>query len=292
MPLTSFPTLTRNPDDYERVAAAIRFLQTHRHHQPDLRAIAQHLHLSESDLHQFFYRWVGVSPERFFQQLTVAAVQQRLATSRSLFELSEEIGLSRPSRLHDEFVKLEALSPGEYRAGGRGITLTYGMHPTRFGPILMASTPRGICHVQFLDGTTPGSAVAGLQQAWPQATLIADSSVTQPLGDRLNQSLTAPPDQPLTLLVKGTNFQIQVWRALLKVPFGHVVTYQDIANHIGNPQASRAVGTAIGANAIAYLIPCHRVIRSTGELGGYRWGVDRKASLLGYEACYWSGNAV
>jgi AraC family transcriptional regulator of adaptative response/methylated-DNA-[protein]-cysteine methyltransferase len=275
--------MSGNPDDYSRVAAAIQFLQAHRQQQPDLAAIAQHLHLSESHLHPLFYRWAGVSPERFLQLLTVEAVKQRLARSRSRLALAGEMGLASTSRLHNSFVKLKALSPGEYRAGGQGLTLTYGIHPTPFGDALLATTPRDICHVQFLDEANADIAGQWLKQAWSRATIVADPAVTQPLSDRLNRSFTAPPDQPLPLLVKGTPFQIQVWRALLHLPFGDLASYQDIAQAIGKPQASRAVGTALGANLIAYLIPCHRVIRSTGELGGYRWGLPRKATLLAYE---------
>ena len=273
-----------NPDDYARIAEAIQFIQTHRHEQPDLATIAHHVHLSEHHFQRLFSRWAGVSPKRFWQYLTVEYAKHKLAESRSLLEVSLEAGLSSPSRLHALFVTLEAMSPGEYRADGEGLEIRYGIHATTFGEALIATTPKGICNVQFLDSEDIADAATWLKQRWHQADVIHDPAATEVVGDRLNQSLKAPNDKPLPLLVKGTNFQIQVWRALLSLPLGTVATYQDIANYIGKPRAVRAVGTAIGSNPVAYLIPCHRVIRSNGELGGYRWGLVRKSTILGWEA--------
>ncbi|MEM9007022.1 MAG: methylated-DNA--[protein]-cysteine S-methyltransferase [Cyanobacteria bacterium P01_F01_bin.86] len=271
-------------DDYARIAEAIQFIQAHRHKQPDLATIAQHVHLSEYHFQKLFSRWAGVSPKRFLQYLTVEYAKSKLAEPRSLLDVSLEAGLSSPSRLHALFITLEAMSPGEYRAHGEGLEIRYGIHSTTFGEVLIATTSKGVCNVQFLDTATIAEAGVWLQQQWQKADVIHDSTATKAVSDRLNQSLTSPTDKPLPLLVKGTNFQVQVWRALLSLPFGSLATYQDIANHIGKPRAVRAVGTAIGVNPVAYFIPCHRVIRSNGELGGYRWGLGRKSSILGWEA--------
>ena len=271
-------------DDYERVAAAIAFIQAHRHEQPDLAAIAQHVHLSEYHFQRLFSRWAGVSPKRFLELLTVEYAKRRLNDSPSLLELSLETGLSSSSRLHDLFVKLEAMTPADYRAGGEGLDMAYGISLTRFGPALIATTERGICNVQFLEENEVNQAFDWLQRQWPQASIHQDQTAIEAIGERLNHILTTPNAKPLSLLVKGTNFQIQVWRALIHLPFGSLVTYQDIAHYIGKPQASRAVGTAIGKNPIGYLIPCHRVIRGSGALGGYRWGLPRKSTILGWEA--------
>ncbi len=277
-----------NADDYYRIAQAIEFIQAHQQEQPSLSAIAHHLHLSEAHLQRLFSRWVGVSPKRFLQCLTLEYAKRQLTSRPSLGQLSLAAGLSSASRLHDLFVTLEAMTPGEYRAGGAGLTLHYGIHPTSLGDVLIATTPRGVCHLQFLDGPQRTAALPTLQAQWPQATLMADSARSQAVCDRLQQALagTASVSKPLPLLVQGTNFQIQVWRALLNLPFGDLTTYQAIADAIGNPKAVRAVGSAIGANPVAFFIPCHRVIRSTGALGGYRWGLTRKATLLAWEASH------
>ncbi|NJN21874.1 MAG: methylated-DNA--[protein]-cysteine S-methyltransferase [Leptolyngbya sp. RL_3_1] len=267
--------------DYQRIAAAIAYMRQQQQAQPSLADIAQHIHLSESHFQRLFSRWAGISPKRFLQALTIESAKSRLAQSPNLLTLSLESGLSSPARLHDLFITLEAMSPAEYRDGGRGLSIGYGVHATPFGLALIATTAKGICNLEFLDDPAP--AAARLRALWPHAQLTQDAEATQAVGDRLLQSLDTPSPQPLSLLVKGTNFQIQVWRALLKLPFGGLSTYQGIANDIGRPTASRAVGSAIGKNAIAYLIPCHRVIRTDGHLGGYRWGLSRKSTLLGWE---------
>lgn len=273
-----------NSEDYTRIAKAIEFIQAHRHEQPNLATIAHHIHLSEHHFQKLFSRWAGVSPKRFLQCLTVEYAKRQLEQSRSLLELSLDAGLSSPGRLHELFVSLEAMSPGEYRAEGEGLEIRYGIHATPFGEALIATTPRGVCNLQFLDADEGADAEAWLSQQWSQAHIIHDHTATQLICDRLHQSLATPTNKPLPLLVKGTNFQIQVWRALLSLPLGSIVAYQDIANRIGKPRAVRAVGTALGANPVGYFIPCHRVIRGTGELGGYRWGLARKSTILGWEA--------
>lgn len=271
-------------EDYQRIADAIAFIQAQQQQQPDLAAIAKHVHLSEYHFHRLFARWAGVSPKRFLQLLTVEYSKQRLQETHSLLRLSLEAGLSSSSRLHDWFVRLEAMTPAEYRDQGKNLVIAYGIHPTLFGMALIATTERGVCNLQFLNPDEIDAAVTWLQEQWPLAMLRPDTARTQPISDRLNQAMLTPTNKPLPLLVKGTNFQIQVWRALINLPFGSLATYQDIAIAMGNPQAARAVGTAIGANPVAYLIPCHRVIRRTGHLGGYRWGCLRKSTILSWEA--------
>ena len=276
----------RKAEQYERVAAAIAFLQQHHQQQPSLAEIAKHVALSEYHFQRMFTQWAGISPKRFLQYLTVEHAKARLLDAQSLLNLSADVGLSSPSRLHDLFVTLEAMSPGEYRAGGRGLTLRYGTHDTWFGPVLIATTERGICSLHFLQSSSDSrtQAAALLAEQWPNATRIYDEAATESPCRAIFEVGKVTQPQPLTVLVKGTNFQIQVWRALLTVPLGTVTTYSAIASLIDSPKAVRAVGTAIGRNPIGYLIPCHRVIRGSGQLGGYRWGIERKAAILGWEA--------
>lgn len=270
-------------DDYDRIAQAIAFIRQHHREQPDLAAIARQVNLSEHHFQRLFTQWAGISPKRFLQYLTVEYAKATLATSQSVLETAFASGLSSPGRLHDLFVTVEGLSPGEYKTGGAGLDIRYGLHPTPFGLVLLGTTERGICSLQFLTGEDAATAESLLQKSWPNARLIADPAGTEDLCDRIFYPLPTHPS-PLTVLVKGTNFQLQVWRALLAIPPGHLATYQTLAAAIGRPTAARAVGTAIGSNPIGYLIPCHRVIRASGDLGGYRWGCDRKAAILGWEA--------
>jgi AraC family transcriptional regulator, regulatory protein of adaptative response / methylated-DNA-[protein]-cysteine methyltransferase len=273
-------------EDYRRIAQAIAFMHLHHLSQPDLATVAQHIGLSEYHFQRLFTQWAGISPKRFWQYLTVEYAKSRIARSPSLLDLTLAIGLSSPGRLHDLFVGLEAMSPGEFKAGGAGLQIRYGIHDTPFGKALIATTARGVCNLHFLDTTDELSAERILRQSWSNADIICDPTATQPLHDPIFNSSIATEQKPLTLLVKGTNFQIQVWRALLKVPFGEMTTYQTIAEAIDRPTASRAVGNAIGNNPIGYLIPCHRVIRASGALGGYRWGLERKTAILGWEASH------
>ncbi|NEO85904.1 MAG: methylated-DNA--[protein]-cysteine S-methyltransferase [Spirulina sp. SIO3F2] len=271
-----------NTSTYQRMAAAIAFMRKYYQQQPDLAAIAAHVQLSKHHFQRLFTQWAGISPKRFCQYLTMEYAKSQIAIAPSLLELTMTTGLSSPGRLHDLFVKLEAMSPGEYKNGGAGLKVDYGVHITQFGVCLIAQTERGICNLQFLDGVIQPEAIhTHLQTVWPNAQLSNKPTVTQSISDRL---FTPKDNPPLTLYVKGTNFQIQVWRALLRIPLGNITTYQDLANRLGRPAATRAVGNAIGRNPIAYMIPCHRVLRSSGELGGYRWGVERKAALIGWEA--------
>ncbi|MGL4650218.1 MAG: bifunctional transcriptional activator/DNA repair enzyme AdaA [Caldilineaceae bacterium] len=275
--------------DYALVAEAIDYLQANYREQPSLDDLAAHLHVSPFHLQRLFTRWAGISPKRFVQYLTVEHAKQALEASAPLLEASLESGLSGPGRLHDLFVTAEAMTPGEFKRGGAGLTIRYGLHESPFGPCLLAVTERGVCGLTFADGGLP-DALTDLRRRWPAANLVEDATATAPLHARIFAAPTtaqgmAPCDgAPITLLLRGSNFQIRVWEALLRVPSGAVVSYEEVAAAIGAPTASRAVGAAVGANAIGYLIPCHRVIRKSGIVEGYRWGSTRKRALLGWEA--------
>jgi AraC family transcriptional regulator, regulatory protein of adaptative response / methylated-DNA-[protein]-cysteine methyltransferase len=281
-----------NSEDYDRIAKAISFMRQHYLSQPDLATVAQHIGLSEYHFQKLFTRWAGISPKRFLQYLTIEYAKSKINQTKSLLDLTLDVGLSSPGRLHDLFINLEAVSPGEFKAGGAGLQIHYGIHDTPFGKALIATTTRGVCNLHFLDVADQLTAEQTLRRSWSNAEVIHDVKATQPLHDlifdlsisRDSTKWTLHEQKSLTLLVKGTNFQIQVWRALLNVPFGAMTTYQSVAEMIGCPTATRAVGTAIGNNPIGYLIPCHRVIRASGELGGYRWGLERKTAILGWEA--------
>ncbi|ABW29959.1 methylated-DNA--[protein]-cysteine S-methyltransferase [Acaryochloris marina] len=274
-------TIASEIDTYDRISDAITFIRQHHLEQPNLSTIAQHVNLSDYHFQRLFTQWAGISPKRFLQYLTLDYAKSRIDQSQNLLALTAESGLSSPGRLHDLFITLEAMSPGEYRAGGAGLNIRYGIHETPFGYCLIALTPRGICNIHFLPSADEQASQKQLQTDWPQAKIIRDQTAT---GNVCDQVFAASPSSPLALHLKGTNFQIQVWQALLRIPQGELTTYQTLATAMGKPTAARAIGNAVGRNPIAYLIPCHRVIRRTGELGGYRWGCDRKAAMLGWEA--------
>lgn len=272
---------TADSNTYDRISDAIAFIRQHHLEQPNLSTIAQHVNLSDYHFQRLFTQWAGISPKRFLQYLTLDYAKSKITETQNLLELTTDSGLSSPGRLHDLFVALEAMSPGEYRAGGAGLPIRYGIHETPFGYCLIALTPRGICNIQFLQNADEQTALQPLHTDWPQAKITPDQTET---GKVCEQIFHTSHSSPLTLHLKGTNFQIQVWQALLRIPLGELTTYQSLATVIGKPTAARAIGNAVGRNPIAYLIPCHRVIRGTGELGGYRWGCDRKAAMLGWEA--------
>ncbi|MBE9053995.1 methylated-DNA--[protein]-cysteine S-methyltransferase [Nostocales cyanobacterium LEGE 11386] len=282
--MISMNTSVYDSEDYSRIAQAIVFMRQHHLNQPDLSTVAQHIGLSEYYFQRLFTQWAGISPKRFLQYLTVEYAKSKITQTKSLLDLTLDVGLSSPGRLHDLFVNLEAMSPGEFKTGGASLQIRYGIHDTPFGKSLLATTSRGVCHLSFLDALDEQTAEQTLRLEWRSAEIIHDQQATQPLYNLIFYPDAFSHQKPLTLLVKGTNFQIQVWRALLRVPFGGITTYQNIAELIGRPTAARAVGNAVGKNSIAYLIPCHRVIRESGELGGYRWGWERKTAILGWEA--------
>lgn len=270
--------------DYGRIEAAIHYLDQNFQAQPSLAEVAAHVGLSEYHFQRLFSRWAGTSPKRFLQFLTIQHAKQLLADSQSILDATFEAGLSSPSRLHDLFVTHEAITPGEFKQKGAGLTIQYGFHDSPFGECLIALTERGICGLQFVANGDRAATLAELQASWPQAQFVADEGATRPFINPIF-NLTDVAERPsLPLYLKGTNFQIQVWQALLKIPAGTAVTYGTVAQMIGNPKASRAVGSATGSNPIGFLIPCHRVIRQAGGLGDYRWGSRRKKAILGWES--------
>jgi len=269
--------------DYQRVEKAIAFLQSNYTQQPDLQAVARSVHLSEYHFQRLFTRWAGISPKRFLQYLTLEHAKRALKESRSVLDATFDAGLSSPGRLHDLFVAIDAMTPGEFKQSGEGLTIHYGFHPTLFGECLLAVTGRGICGLSFVSEGKRTQVLKELRERWKGATLVEAPATTQPFVDRLFSKPAKKQRKPLQLLLKGTNFQIKVWEALMKIPEGKVVSYEDLAREIGNPGASRAVGNAVGKNPVAYIIPCHRVIRQVGIIGDYHWGPERKKALLGWE---------
>ena len=269
--------------DYERIERAIRFLQSHHHEQPTLSEMARSVNLSEYHFQRLFSRWVGISPKRFMQYLTKEQAKHLLTQSKDLLSVSHATGLSGPSRLHDLFVTCEAVTPGEYKQRGEGVEIRYGIHPSPFGECLVALTDRGICNLMFVQDHERDAAITFLRGNWPAAEFTEDYGGTRVVIEQMMELFQTRSSTPLRLFLSGTNFQIKVWEALLQILPGSVVSYEDVAIHIGMPGASRAVGNAISRNPIPVLIPCHRVIRKSGEFGGYRWGASRKKALLGWE---------
>jgi AraC family transcriptional regulator of adaptative response/methylated-DNA-[protein]-cysteine methyltransferase len=272
------------PSDYYRIEKAIRFIEENHASQPELEDLAAHLGLSPFHLQRLFRRWVGISPKRFLQFLTIEHCKELLSESRSVLDATFEAGLSSPGRLHDLFVTIEAVTPGEFKARGAGLEIAYGIHPSPFGDCLLAVTERGICGLSFAIGDDTTEAVEELKSRWPGARIVERPRATREYFDRVFPKLDHNGQRHLTLFVKGTNFQLKVWEALIRIPSGSVTTYGDIASRIGIPSATRAVGTAVGSNPISYLIPCHRVLRSMGAFGNYRWGTERKKAILAWES--------
>jgi len=269
--------------DYQRVEKAILALEKDFLRQPRLDEIAKSVALSEYHFQRLFSRWVGISPKRFLQFLTKEYAKALLAKSQNLLEVADETGLSGTGRLHELFVTCEAVTPGEFKNKGEGLQIFYGFHPTPFGHCLLAVTDRGICHLSFVQNGERTKAIKSLKEKWENAKVIAAPTQTQPLVDQIFNPIKNGALRPLHLFLSGTNFQIKVWEALLKIPAGAVASYEDIAARLGMPKASRAVGNAVAQNPIAYIIPCHRVVRKLGEFGNYRWGVARKKAMLGWE---------
>lgn len=269
--------------DFDRIGRAIKYLRENFRQQPGLDEIAAHCGLSPYHFQRVFRRWAGVSPKQFLQYLTVQHAKALLVNSTPTLDASFETGLSSPGRLHDHFVTIEAITPGELKTGGDGLAITYGLIDSPFGSAFVATTPRGICALEFLGDEPLDEAIDRLQQRWPEANLSRDDATVKSRVDGIFDLV--PKSGGFKLLVRGTNFQVQVWQALLRIPSGHICAYAQLADYLDKPTATRAVASAIGANAIAYLIPCHRVLRSSGELGGYRWGLDIKQAMLAREQC-------
>jgi len=270
--------------DYDRIETAIRFINNHYNTQPTLDEIASAVELSSFHFHRLFRRWAGITPKQFLQFLTVEHAKQLLADS-SLLDSSFELGLSGPGRLHDHFVTLEAVTPGQFKTSGKDLTIEYATCQSPFGLAFIAATDRGICHLAFVTQNNANEPLDRLRKSWPNACVKLNHNKIATLG-RTIFNANAGFSSTLNMLVKGSNFQVKVWKSLLQIPSGKLCSYSHIARKIHKPRAFRAVANAIGANPIAYLIPCHRVIRSTGALGGYHWGVERKLAMQVYEARY------
>ncbi len=269
--------------NYLRIERAIEFLRQQRSEQPELRDLAEYVGLSESHIQRLFSRWAGISPKRFVQFLTVEYVKRQMRQTGDLLGLALDAGLSGPGRLHDLFVNMEAMTPGEFQQAAAGLEIRYGSGETPFGCALVASTRRGICHLSFVEPGTRQEAVATLLQSWPQARWQLDRQGSTDLLAHIF-SPQRGPEAGLSLWVSGSNFQIQVWRALLQIPFAGLLSYRQLAELMGRPGAARSVGSAVADNPVAYLIPCHRVLRASGEFGEYHWGTMRKTAVCGWEA--------
>lgn len=269
-------------NDYQRIERAILFIENNFQSQPTLREIAGAVSLSEHHFQRLFKRWAGISPKRFLQFVTAVHAKKLLQSRQGLMEVAYKSGLSSVSRLHDLFVNMEAMTPGELRKQGEALTIRYGLHPSPFGECFIAVTDKGISSLEFVGEPDIDAAVADLKNQWKNAQIILDQKATRHYIDKIfgDRSQRSRP----SLYVKGTNFQIKVWEALLKIPQGAVVSYEDIAASIGKPKAVRAVANAVAHNPVAFLIPCHRVIRKTGALGGYHWGSEKKIAILLWES--------
>ena len=269
--------------DYQRIVTAIDFLRDSVIDQPSLDTAAKQIGLSPYHFQRLFSQYAVVSPKRFLQYLTADYAKQLLRDSLPLLETSLAVGLSGPGRLHDLLINVEAMTPGEVKSGGQGVKIAYGTHSTPFGDCLLAQTERGICRLEFIDGDNQPAILQRLEQDWPHSELCYEPASTLTSVEQIFSPLQDQIAKPLTLLLRGTNFQLQVWQALLQIPSGRVTSYGQLAKILDKPHASRAVGSAVGNNPLGYLIPCHRVLRSDGGIGGYRWGIERKRLILGCE---------
>ena len=270
--------------DYDLVRRAVAFISAHWRGQPEVEAIAEAVGIPATELHHLFRRWAGLTPKAFVSALTLDHARRLLRDSASVLDASYEVGLSGPGRLHDLFVTHEAMSPGEWKAGGEGLTIAYGFHASPFGAALVMVTPRGLAGLAFADPGEEAAALADMQSRWPKARYAEDPAKTRPYARRIFDQSLWRPDQPLRVVLIGTDFEIRVWETLLRIPLGRAATYSDIAAKVCAPKAARAVGAAVGRNPVCFVVPCHRVIGKSGKLTGYHWGLTRKRAMLGWEA--------
>jgi AraC family transcriptional regulator, regulatory protein of adaptative response / methylated-DNA-[protein]-cysteine methyltransferase len=279
--------MMQNNINYQRVAEAIDYLSDNFKSQPDLDKVAQQVHLSPTHFQRIFTDWAGVSPKKFMQYLSLEHLRTRIYNTANLNQAADLVGLSTQSRVYDLFVNIEGVTPQEYKTFGKGIEIQYGFHETPFGECLIATTEKGICTMSFVDAHNKQHEFDRFNDRWQLAKRVLNAKNTE---GPLHQIFNHKPTEKIHLFAQGTNFQLKVWEALLTIPKGSVSTYQKIAESIYNPKAVRAVGTAIGQNPIAFLIPCHRVIRKEGLVGEYHWGSTRKKALLGFEMATVSAN--
>jgi AraC family transcriptional regulator of adaptative response/methylated-DNA-[protein]-cysteine methyltransferase len=270
--------------DYDVVRRAIGHIRGHWREQPEIEAIAEAAGVTPTELHHLFRRWAGLTPKAFLQALTLDGARQLLRDSASVLDATYEVGLSGPGRLHDLFVTHEAMSPGEWKTGGEGLTIRFGFHPSPFGSALVMATERGLAGLAFADPGEERAALADMKARWPRATYVEDSARTAAVAKRIFDQSQWQADKPLRVVLIGTDWEVRVWEALMQIPMGRLVTYSDIAGKVRSPAAARAVGAAVGKNPVSFVVPCHRVVGKSGELTGYHWGITRKRAMLGWEA--------
>jgi AraC family transcriptional regulator, regulatory protein of adaptative response / methylated-DNA-[protein]-cysteine methyltransferase len=272
--------------DYDLVRRAIGFLTEHWIEHPSLDDLATAIGLSATQTQKLFKRWCGLSPKEFVQAIAIDHARHLLDGAASVLETAYEVGLSGGGRLHDLFVTHEAMSPGEYKRRGEGLEISYGFHTSPFGDALLMATPRGLCGLAFVNNDaneTRVEALADMTRRWPKAIYREQPKITAALAAAVFGTAQASPQEPVRLVLIGSEFDVRVWEALLHIPMGRAVGYQHIARHLGQPTAARAVGSAVGRNPISFVVPCHRVLRLDGNLGGYHWGLTRKRALIGWE---------
>jgi AraC family transcriptional regulator, regulatory protein of adaptative response / methylated-DNA-[protein]-cysteine methyltransferase len=276
--------LTEAAADYEVVRRAIGHIRGHWREQPEIEAIAEAAGVTPTELHHLFRRWAGLTPKAFLQALTLDGARQLLRDSASVLDATYEVGLSGPGRLHDLFVTHEAMSPGEWKAGGEGLVVYFSFHPSPFGHALVMATERGLAGLAFADPGEERAALDDMKRRWPKATYVEDFLRTAPVARRIFDASQWRAEEPLRVVLIGTDWEVRVWEALLKIPMGKLATYSGIAGKVCTPAAARAVGAAVGKNPISFVVPCHRVVGKSGELTGYHWGITRKRAMLGWEA--------
>jgi len=293
MTATEFPLMRGQPQlvqlktaaaDYDIVRRAIAHIRGNWRAQPEIETVADAAGVTPTELHHLFRRWCGLSPKAFLQALTLNSARELLRSSASVLETSYEVGLSGPGRLHDLFVTHEAMSPGEWKAGGQGLTISYGFHPCPFGTALVMTTPRGLAGLALADAGKERGALKDMRSRWKNARYVEDAAATAPVAARIFDPKLWRKDRPLRVIMIGTDFEVRVWEKLLHIPMGVATTYSDLAAEIGSPKAARAVGGAVGKNPICFVVPCHRVIGKSGDITGYHWGLTRKRAILGWEA--------
>jgi AraC family transcriptional regulator of adaptative response/methylated-DNA-[protein]-cysteine methyltransferase len=281
---TEFAPLPTAAADYDIVRRAIAHIRGNWRSQPEIETIADAAGVSPTDLHHLFRRWCGLTPKAFLQALTLSSARELLRSSASVLDTAYEVGLSGPGRLHDLFVTHEAMSPGEWKAGGEGLTLTYGFHPSPFGMALVMMTPRGLAGLALADAGKERKALSDMRSRWPRAKYVEDFAATAATARRIFDTALWRKDQPLRVVMIGTDFEVRVWEKLLTIPIGRLDTYSSLAAKVGSPKAARAVGAAVGKNPISFVVPCHRVVGKNGDITGYHWGITRKRAMLGWEA--------
>lgn len=271
-------------NDYELVRRTIAFLSDHWHEQPSLDEIAFNVGATSDTVQRSFSRWAGITPKSFMQAITLDHARTLLKDSATVLDASYEVGLSGPGRLHDLFVTHEGMPPGIYRARGEGLTITWGVQQSPFGAAVLLTTPLGLAGLAFANDGEEHAAFEDMRRRWPKAAYVRDDGAVLPMANRIFDQSLWVPDQPLKVILIGTDFEVRTWETLLRIPMGRATTYSDVANHIGKPKAVRAVGSAVGRNPISFVVPCHRVLGKSGSLCGYHWGLTRKKAILGWEA--------